>query len=137
MTRQAVLSYLIIVLFLLGFVSISSAEEQDINWDHLNKSLIDKMATDDSESQRSAMRDIILFGQLSGDKLDIDETTFDLVNIYATNKDPKVRQLVVVTLHSMKNKWAMKYLSENLRYEKDENLKRFIAYCLYDYHKKS
>jgi hypothetical protein len=118
-------------------VSISAAEDQNINWEQLNKSLIEKMATDDFESQRSAMRDIILFGHLSGDKLDIDETAFDLVNIYNTHKDPKVRQLAVVTLHSLKNKWAMKYLSDNLKYEQDENLKRFIAYCLYDYHKKS
>ena len=137
MTRKAFLSYLIIVLFLVSFVSISSAEDQNINWEHLNKSLIEKMATDDFESQQSAMQDIIRFGCLSDNKLDIDETTFDLVNIYDTHKDPKVRQLAVVTLHSIKNKWAMKYLSENLRYEKDENLKRFIAYCLYDYHKKS
>ncbi len=137
MTRKAVLSYLTIVLFLLSFVSISSADDQDTNWDHLNKSLIEKMATDDFESQQSAMCDIILFRHLSGDKLDIDETTFDLINIYDTHKDPKVRQLAVVTLHSIKNKWAMKYLCENLKYEQDQNLKRFIAYCLYDYHKRS
>ena len=124
------------VLFLVSFVSISTAEDQNINWEQLNKSLIEKMATDDFESQRSAMRDIILFGHLSGDKLDIDETTFDLINIYDTNKNPKVRQLAVVTLHTIKNKWAMKYLNDNLSYETDKNLKRFITHCLYDYHKK-
>ena len=136
MSRHTFLHHLIIVLFILGFAGISSADDQTVDWDHLNKDLIEKMAAADFESQRTAMCDIILYRHLSDNKLEVDETAFDLINIYNTNKDPRVRQLAVVTLHTIKNKWTMKYLNENLKYEPDENLKKFIAYCLYDYHKK-
>ncbi len=107
---------------------------QELDWVNLSKSIIEKMAAEDFETQRLAMCNIILYNHLSGDHLDVDETVFDLLNIYNTNENPKVRQLAVVTLHSIGNKWAMKNLCESLQYEQDENLKRFMAYCVYDYH---
>ena len=107
---------------------------QQLDWENLSKSLIEKMAAEDFETKRLAMRHIILYGYLYGDQLKVDETVFDLLNIYNTNKNPKVRQLAIVALHSIGNKWAMKNLCESLKYETDENLKRFMAYCLYDYH---
>jgi hypothetical protein len=106
---------------------------QKIDWVDLSKSLTEKIAADDPKTQRFAMREIILYNYLSGDNLDVDETVFDLINIYETNENPKVRQLAVVTLHSIGNAWAMNYLRENIKYEEDENLKKFIAYCLCDY----
>jgi hypothetical protein len=107
---------------------------QPLDWVNLSNSIIEKMAAEDFETQRLAMRNIILYNHLYSDQLDVDETVFDLLNIYNTNDNPKVRQLAVVTLHSIGNEWAMKNLCEKLKYEKDENLKRFMTYCLYDYH---
>ncbi len=107
---------------------------QELDWINLSKSIIEKMAAEDFETQRLAMRKIILYNHLYGDHLEVDETVFDLLNIYNTNDNPKVRQLAVVTLHSIGNEWAMKNLCESLQYEQDKNLKRFMAYCVYDYH---
>jgi len=108
-----------------------------IDWVGLSHNLTEKITADDPQIQRLAMREIILYNYLSNNTLDIDETVFDLINIYETNEDPKVRQLAVVALHSIGNDWSMNYLCENIKFEKDEKLKKFMAYCLCDFRKNS
>jgi hypothetical protein len=161
MKKPSILTNIFILLFILTSFSTSFSDYQKVNWTYLHdtfgdidlenlkieidgyepvdwvnlsKSIIEKMAAEDFETQRLAMRNIILYNHLYGDHLDVDDTVFDLLNIYNTNENPKVRQLAVVTLHSIGNEWAMKNLCESLPYEQDSNLKRFMTYCLYDYH---
>jgi hypothetical protein len=112
-------------------------DNKKIDWIDLSNTLTEKISADDPQTQRLAMREMILYNYLSDNTLDIDETVFDLINIYETNDNPKVRQLAVVTLHSIGNEWSMDYLCDNIKFEEDENLKKFMAYCLCDYRKKS
>jgi hypothetical protein len=108
---------------------------QKEDWNKLSQSLRENVAADDPHTQRVAMREIILYNYLSKNSLDLDETVFDLLTIYEESENTKVKQLAIVTLHSIGNEWSMDYLCDSIKFEKDKNLKKFMAFCVCDYRK--
>ena len=76
------------------------------------------------------MKLIIIYG----DKLKLDdEAIFELIEIYNREKDVKYRQMALVTLYSLKNKWAMEFIKQSYEFEKNPVLKHTIAAMVLEY----
>lgn len=123
------LSLILIVLLvsipMLAF-SGEQAEADQVNWNAFSKNLVKAIASENEGLQRSAMRMIIHHA----DKVNVDQAVFDLVRIYRSNKNEKVRQLAVVALHKIQNKWAMDFLKRDLKFEDSPVLQKQILYCV-------
>ena len=102
------------------------AEADQVNWNAFSKNLVKAIASENEGLQRSAMRMIIHHA----DKVNVDQAVFDLVRIYRSNKNEKVRQLAVVALHKIQNKWAMDFLKRDLKFEDSPVLQKQILYCV-------
>ena len=62
-----------------------------------------------------------------GTKVDVDNSALNLVRIYRMNKNEKIRQLALVTLHAMQNDWALGIIKRDIRFESSEKIKRMMA----------
>lgn len=126
------LSLILIVLLvsipILAFSGEKAGDDQ-VDWNAFGKNLVKAIASGNEGLQRSAMRLIIRHA----DKVDVGQAVFDLVQIYRTNKDEKVRQLAVVTLYRIQNKWAMGFLKRDLKFEESPVLHKQILACLNEY----
>ena len=88
------------------------------------------MASENTGVKQSAMQLIRKYG----DKLKLDnDSIFELVKIYRWQKDVRYRQLALVTLYSLKDKWAMGFIKRSLEFENDPVLKHTIAAIVLDY----
>jgi hypothetical protein len=105
------------------------AETNQVNWNAFSKNLVKAISSDNEGLQRSAMRLIIHHAE----NVNVDQAVFDLVRIYRSNKNEKVRQMVVVALYRIQNKWAMDFLKHDLKFEDSPVLQKQILYCLNEY----
>lgn len=104
-------------------------ETNQIDWNAFGKNLVKAIASDNEGLQCSAMRLIIQHA----DKLDVDQAVFDLVRIYRSNKNERIQQLAIVTLHKIQNKWAMGFLKRDLKFQDSPVLRRQIVACVNDF----
>jgi len=108
-----------IILFL--FCNIGyTGESQDVNWEAFGKNLVKAIQSDNEGLQQSAMCMIIRYA----DHLNVKDARFDIVRIFRSHKNPRVRQLAMVTLYQMKDDWAMYFLKRNIQFEKDECIRK-------------
>jgi hypothetical protein len=106
-------SFIIVFLFYnIGYAQVP----QNVNWNAFGKNLVKAIQSDNEGLQRSAMCMIIRYA----DYLSVKDARFDIVRIFRSHKNPKVRQLAMVTLYHMKDDWAMYFLKRNIKFEKDE-----------------
>lgn len=122
---------LVIVLISIPILAWSGqkAETNQVDWNAFSKNLVKAIASDNEGLQRSAMRLIIHHA----DKVNVDQAVFDLVRIYRYHKNEKVRQLAIVALHEIKNKWAMGFLKRDLKFQESPVLQKQILACLDDF----
>lgn len=126
--------YLVIaVLAMLSLAFQAQAGVKPVKWDLFSKNLVKALKTDNDGLKRSAMMRIIQHA----DSLKVDEAAFDIMWIYRHHKDEKCRQLALVTLHKMKNRWAMNALKLHVKFEKSPRLRNQIYAILNDYEAKS
>lgn len=104
-----------VVLLLLCNTSYGQ-EPQNVNWEAFGKNLVKAIQSDNEGLQQSAMCMIIRYA----DYLNVKDARFDIVRIFRSHKNPRVRQLAMVTLYQMKDGWAMYFLKRNIKFEKDE-----------------
>jgi UDP-2,3-diacylglucosamine pyrophosphatase LpxH len=121
MKRSTIFSLVAVAVLFVFAGSQGYSQEAQVNWDVFGKNLTKALQSDNEGLQQSAMRLIIRHG----DKLNVKEAAFNVVHVFRTNKDPKVRQLAMVTLYNMRNDRAMYFLKRNIQFEKDENIRKF------------
>ena len=121
---------LTILITLLAMVMNINAQEREVNWDAFSKNLVMAIRSSNEGLQLSAMGMIIRYS----DNLNVDEAVFDIVRIFRMNKDSRIRILAMVTLHKTQNNWAMYYLTRNLKFEKDERVKKQCCQILNSYY---
>lgn len=121
---------LILIVLLVSIPMLAFGGEQtdadQVNWNAFSKNLVKAVASENEGLQRSAMRLIIHHAE----NVNVDQGVFDLLRIYRSNKNEKVRQMAVVALHSIQNKWAMNFLKRDLKFEDSPVLQKQILYCV-------
>lgn len=124
--------YLILIL-LVALVSFSWSQEgiqdTEADWTAFSKNLVRALATPNEGLQISAMSMVVRYGE----NLDVNDAVFDVVRIFRNQKNTKIRQLALVTLHKMENKWAMDFLKRNLKFEEDEIILNQSRCVIYNY----
>ncbi len=123
---KRVITCLIILALSLVVIGANPVYSQDdeFNWVSFSKNLAANLASENSGVKQSAMQLIIKYG----DKLKLDDDAiFELVRIYRGENDVKYRQMALVTLYSLKDKWAMKFIKQSYNFEYDPVLKHTIA----------
>jgi hypothetical protein len=128
--------YLILIL-LIALVSFSWSQEgiqnTEADWTAFSKNLVRALGTSNEGLQISAMSMVVRYGEY----LDVNDAVFNVVRIFRNSKNPKIRQLALVTLHKMQNKWAMGFLKRNLKFEENETILNQSRWVIHDYLTKS
>ena len=116
-----------LVIFALSLVVIGANpvySQENVDWVSFSKNLAANLASENTGVKQSAMQLIIKYS----DKLELDDDSiFELVRVYRWEKDVKYRQMALVTLYSLKNKWAMEFIKQSYEFEKNPVLKHTIA----------
>ena len=122
-----------LVIFALSLVVIGANpvySQENVNWVSFSKNLAANLASENTGVKQSAMQLIINYG----DKLELDDDAiFELVRVYRWEKDVKYRQMALVTLHSLKDKWAIEFIKQSYNFEYDPVLKHTIAAMVLEY----
>ncbi|MFZ0391873.1 MAG: hypothetical protein WAN36_15535 [Calditrichia bacterium] len=118
---------------LLAFATMGFARDAaEVNWDAFSKNLAVALASGNEGLQQSAISHVIEYCE----NLEMNDAAVDLVRIYRNNKDERMRQMAVVVLHKVNNKWAMDFLFRNYKFENNPTIKRMIADCFYQQQQK-
>lgn len=113
-------------------LSTSAAQEKPVDWKTVGKNLVRAPASGNEGLRLSAME----FFVQHADKLDLDAAVYDVMHVYRTHKNLRVRKLALATLHKMQNKWAMEFLKVDLRFQESEELRRMVAAIVREYEAK-
>lgn len=118
---------------LIGFLALAwSVQANDLpkeKWDSFSNNLIVALKSQNEGLQRSAMMRIIQYA----DKVKVDVAVYDVVRIYRKHSDENMRQLALVTLYKMDNKWAIDFLKRAAKFEKSPRLQKQIYAILNEY----
>ena len=118
---------IISIMLVMGLVQIVFADDllkmSEVNWKMFGNNLENAFVIGNEGVQLSAMQNIIKYG----DYLDVSDAAIPLVRIYRNHKNERVRQMAVVALHKVKNKWALYFLKRNLKFEDNPTIRRQIA----------
>ncbi len=98
----------------------------EADWAAFSQNLVVGLATDNDGLRASALQMIVRYG----DKLDVQDATFDVVRIYRSHKDERMRRLAAVTCAHMKSKWAVSFLRMSEPFERSQKVKRTIRALL-------
>ena len=135
--RSKVFTFLTLCFFIFSSLGTILAQESDVDWANIkvdwekySKNLVKALKSDNPGLKHSAILRIIQ----SAESLKVDNAKFELMHIFRTDKNPKVRLLAMIALHKLNNKWAMRFLSDNLKYEKDESIRLLGSCCLHAYY---
>ena len=122
-----------LVIFALSILVIGANpvySQENVDWVSFSKNLAANLASENTGVKQSAMQLIIKYS----DKLELDDDSiFELVRVYRCEKDVKYRQMALVTLHSLKDKWAIEFIKQSYNFEYDPVLKHTIAAMVLEY----
>ncbi len=123
-----------VILIQLCFASTVWSRDQDdkTNWDLFSKNLVKAIQNKNLGLKISALQHVIHHK----DNINVDRAVIDIVRLYRSHKDDRVRQLALVTLHAMENDWAIGIIKRDFRFEKSPQIKRIMLAILYDKTKK-
>jgi hypothetical protein len=76
------------------------------DWDAFSQNLVVGLATDNDGLRASALQMIIRYGE----NLDVRAATFDVVKIYRSHPDERMRRLAAVACPRLNDAWAMSFL---------------------------
>ncbi|MFQ5752554.1 MAG: hypothetical protein ACE5HI_11205 [bacterium] len=104
--------------------------ESTFEWTALSKKLNKNLLSTNQAQKKIAVQLIAKYG----DRLNLSaQSVFELVRIYRWEKDTQYRQMALVALHSIQNKWAMDFLKRSFKFEENPVLKHTIAAIVLDY----
>jgi hypothetical protein len=124
---QRVFILLLSAFFLIGALF---SQENATDWDQFSLNLVNAFKVPNEGLHKSAMCMIIRYS----DKLNVDDAVFDIVKIFRSNKDTKVRQLALVTLHKMQNAWAMDFLKRHHKFEDNVAIRKMNCCIVNSYY---
>jgi hypothetical protein len=119
-----------LVLFLL-VSGMQNVRANDTDWEVFSKNLVRALKSDNAGLQQSAMQFVIKYkGQL-----DVKDAVFEVMRVFRSHQNPKVRQLALVTLTHMNSNWAMEFLRRRIQFEGNEEIKRQLIVINYNSYK--
>ena len=101
-------------------------------WDIFSKNLVKALKSENLGLKVSAMQLVIKYKE----KVDVENASLDVVRLYRRHKDERVRQLALVTLHAMKNDWALGIVKRDYNFENNLKVKKLMAAVITDYAQK-
>jgi len=99
--------------FVLLFFTSSSFAQKDEQWFAFSVNLIEALKSNNEGLQISAMQLVIKHA----DKVWVHEAAYDIYQIFCNNENPRVRQLALVTLYKIQNRWALECLCKDVKKE--------------------
>lgn len=120
--RQISITLLMVAIFVAGIMAQSADRIEKTNWIAFSENLIKAVSSDNQGLKISAMQHMITYQKY----LDVKDATFDLIRIYRLHPDERMRQLAAVTLESVGSSWGKDFLKRNVKFEKNEVIKRQI-----------
>ena len=122
----------ITVLSSLFFSPNTSIAQNKVDWKSFSKNLVMAIKTPNTGLQVSAMQLIITYAE----KLDVSDATLDLVRLYRTHKNERVRQIALVTINEINNDWATGIVKRDYAFEKSQSIKKMMAAIIVQNQKK-
>jgi hypothetical protein len=117
---------LTLALVFLSMSFVSAGETKDINWDKFSKSLVKSLKSDNEGVRLSAMQLVIKYG----DKVNVADARYEVMDTFMNSKNQKVRQLALVTLYKINNVFDMGLLELQMPFEEDTVILNQIAAVL-------
>src|SRR5690606_2832133 len=78
----------------------------ETDWKAFSVNLVRALATDNDGLRASALQLIVRYG----DRLDVRDATFDVVRIYRSHPNERMRRLAAVSCTHLKSEWAVSFL---------------------------
>jgi len=134
--KRIILTFTLLFIFLTSIVWTANLEDQDAwnkllaktNWELFSKNLVNALNSDNLGLKVSAMQKVIKYKE----KVDVEDAALEIVRLYRRHKDERVRQLALVTLHSMQNDWALGIVKRDYNFENNSKIKRLMAAIIVD-----
>lgn len=125
-SRQTILMITFLI-FSIFFYSNSLAGDQPDKWQKASQNMVYALKHGPDGLKQSVLQNIIRYS----DQLQVDEAVFEVMNIYRSHPDERVRQLALVALYKMNNSWALSFLERAIKFEKSPKLRKSICAILY------
>ena len=126
--RQSFFKFTVLALatVFLSLSTILADEPANVNWDQFSKGLNMALKSDNLGVKLSAMQLVIKYGN----KVDVKDARYDVMDTFLYSKDRRVRQLALVTLSKINNSFDMGLLERQIKFEDDPVIKNQIAAVL-------
>jgi hypothetical protein len=126
--RQSFFRFTILALatVFLSLSTVLATESENVNWDRFSEGLKMALKSDNLGVKLSAMQLVIKYG----DKVDVTDARYDVMDTFLYSKDRRVRQLALVTLAKINNTFDMGLLELQLNFEDDPVIKNQMAAVL-------
>lgn len=119
---------LLIITILSSFSFALADEEPQCDWCKFSECLVKSVNSDNEGVRLCAMRLIIRHA----DRLDVNDARYAVMDVFMNHKDPKVRQLAMVTLYKINHPLDMGLLELQLKFEEDPMIKKHLAAILFE-----
>lgn len=122
----------LVVLFTVSLLAATNANAQDrqVNWEAFSKNLVVALGSDNEGLQLSAMGMVIRYA----DQLDVKDAAWDVLKVFKTSKDRRIRRLAMVTLYHIKHDNAMYHLKRLLAFEGEEGIREHLGTIVNTYY---
>ncbi len=126
--RQSFFKFTLLALatVFLSLSSILADEPADVNWDQFSKGLTMALKSDNLGVKLSAMQLVIKYG----DKVDVRNARYDVMDTFLDSKDRRIRRLALVTLSKINNTFDLGLLERQIKFEDDPVIKNQIVAVL-------
>ena len=114
--------------FVLLFFTSSSFAQKDEQWFAFSVNLIEALKSNNEGLQISAMQLVIKHA----DKVWVHEAAYDIYQIFCNNENPRVRQLALVTLYKIQNRWALECLCKDVKKETNPIIKHQMLAIIHE-----
>lgn len=112
-------SVILAVLAMFTFNAFAT-EESEAKWDDFSKNLVKALTSENNGIQKSAMQMVIKHG----DKVDVNDAAYDVLYVFRTDENQKVRQLALSTLAKINNDQVNYLLERQIKFEADPVIRK-------------
>jgi hypothetical protein len=110
----------------LSFNSASAQVVRKTDWNLFSKNLVMAVKSSNEGLKLSAMQQIIHYA----DNLNVTQARYEIMNVFLTHKNPRVRQLALAALSKINNTLDMGFLQRQMFFEEHPVIKKQIAAAL-------
>lgn len=98
----------------------------EAEWAAFSTNLVHALASDNEGLKASALQMIVRYG----DHLDVRAAEFDVVRLFRSHRDERVRRLAAVACTRLKSRWAVGFLRQSESFERSERVRGTIRALL-------